>query len=94
MGELAACENVCHMQTLAPMEISELRKELGLSLRAFAEKIGLKSGGQVHQLENGHAKASVPVALAIERLSGGRIAADGLNGDVALVRNSGSEHAA
>ncbi len=68
------------------MDIRSLRKELGLSLEAFGAEIGLKSRGQVHDLETGNRSASVSVALAIERLSNGRIPAESLNRDVALVR--------
>lgn len=69
------------------MEITDLRKELGLSQEAFAALIGLKSKGHVSDLERTKS-ASVAVALEIERLSAGRIAADSLNRDVALVRAS------
>jgi transcriptional regulator with XRE-family HTH domain len=68
------------------MDIQSLRKELGLSLEAFAAAIGLKSKGQVSDLEAGNRAPSVPVALAIERLSDGRISAADLNRDVAMVR--------
>lgn len=74
------------MCELLRMDIASLRKELGLSLEAFAAEIGLKSRGQVHDLEAGNRSASVSVALAIERLSSGRITAESLNRDVALVR--------
>jgi DNA-binding XRE family transcriptional regulator len=67
------------------MEIAALRKELGLSQEAFAPLIGLGSKSHVCALENG-VKPSVRVALAIERVSGGRISAADLNEDVALVR--------
>lgn len=69
------------------MEIAALRKELGLSLDGFAAAIGLKSRGQVHEIVSGSRTPSVPVALEIERLSEGRIPADTLNKDVALVRS-------
>lgn len=71
------------------MDIATLRKELGLPLEAFAARIGLKSRGQAHELENGRRSPSVPVALAIEKLSEGRIPAETLNHDVALVRGAG-----
>jgi transcriptional regulator with XRE-family HTH domain len=70
------------------MDIRSLRKELGFSLDAFADAVGLKSRSAVHDLETGRSSPSVPVALAIERLSGARIKAHALNRDVALVRSA------
>lgn len=70
---------------LPVMDITALRKELNLSQEAFAPLIGLSSKSHVCALENG-VKPSVRVALAIEKLSGGRIAAEDINSDVALVR--------
>ena len=67
------------------MTISELRKELDLSLEAFARAVGLSSKGYASQLERGEVKCSVRAALEIEKLSGGRIQASSLNEDVALV---------
>lgn len=68
------------------MDITDLRKEMGLSLEAFGALVGLKSKGHVWQLENG-GTVSVRVALEIERLSEGRIPAGTLNTDVALVES-------
>jgi transcriptional regulator with XRE-family HTH domain len=73
------------------MDITSLRKDLGLSLEAFAATIGLKSRGQVSDLEAGRRTPSVPVALAIERVSSGRIDAATLNADVALVRSAAND---
>lgn len=70
------------------MTISELRAELGLSLEAFAKAVGLSSKGYASDLEKGQATCSVRVALEIERLSGGRIAANSLNADVGLVEDA------
>ena len=69
------------------MTIVELRKELGLTLDGFAERLGLSSKGYVSDLERG-ASCSVKVALEIERLSGGRISASSLHPDVELVRRA------
>ncbi|MNL44944.1 hypothetical protein D3C87_1675560 [compost metagenome] len=66
------------------MDITALRKELGLSQGAFAVRVGLKSKGHVSTLER-TGVASVRVALQIERLSGGRIKAADLNPDIALI---------
>jgi DNA-binding XRE family transcriptional regulator len=67
------------------MMIADLRKELGLSLEAFARSVGLSSKGYASELERGNVKCSVSIALEIERLSGGRIHAASLNDDVGLV---------
>lgn len=74
------------------MDIVSLRKELGLSQEAFAARVGLKSKGHVSTLER-TGVASVRVAIAIERLSGGRIKAADLNPDVALVESFRAEAA-
>ena len=71
------------------MDVSALRAELGLSLGEFAKLLGLSSKGYVSQLERGEVRCSVSVALALERLSGGRINAAAQNADVALVRGAG-----
>jgi len=73
---------------LPVMQIADLRKELGLSLTDFAERVGLSSKGYASQLERGEVTCSVKIALEIERLSNGRIAASGLNPDVALVEEA------
>lgn len=70
------------------MNIASLRHELGLSLGEFAQKLGLKSKGYVSQLERGDVRCSVSTALALERLSGGRLDAASLNDDVAQVRRA------
>ena len=76
------------MCELLAMDIRSLRKDRGLSLEAFAAEIGLKSRGQAHEIETGNRSPSVAVALAIEKLSEGRIPAETLNRDVALVRSA------
>lgn len=72
------------------MTIIELRKSLGLSQEEFAKAVGLTSKGYVSDLERADAapRCSVKVALEIERLSEGQIAADTLNPDVGLVRDA------
>lgn len=72
------------------MNIRELRAELGMSLEAFANAVGLKSKGQMLMIERG-LKPSVRVALEIEKLSGGRIKAASLNEDIALIDATRSE---
>jgi len=67
------------------LTIPALRAELGLSLEAFGALIGLASKGNVSILERG-GPCSLAVALAIEKLSAGRIDAADLNSDVALAR--------
>lgn len=66
--------------------IADLRAELGLSLEAFGERIGLSSKGNVSLIERGRLTPSLSVALAIEKLSGGRIDAATLNDDVRAAR--------
>lgn len=78
---------------LIRMDIAALRKDLGLSLDAFAARIGLKSRGQMSSLESGARKPSVRVALEIERLSSGRIKAAELNPDIALIERFRAEAA-
>jgi transcriptional regulator with XRE-family HTH domain len=70
------------------MNIAELRQEMGLSLEAFALRVGLSSKGYASQLERGEVTCSVRAALEIEKLSGGRIPASSLNSDVALVEEA------
>lgn len=48
--------------------IVDLRNELGLSLRDFALRVGISSGGNMSMIERG-GPCSPQVALAIERLS-------------------------
>jgi DNA-binding XRE family transcriptional regulator len=74
---------MCELNGMATT-ITELRAELGLTLEAFAERVGLSSKGYASELERG-GRCSVKVALEIEKLSGGRIPAASLNPDVALV---------
>ncbi|KKC25803.1 hypothetical protein WP12_12160 [Sphingomonas sp. SRS2] len=58
-----------------------------LTLEDFAAAIGLKSKGQMSEIERSN-KCSVAVALAIEAHSKGLVDAAGLNSDVAAVRQS------
>lgn len=69
------------------MTVNDLRAEFGDSLEAFAARLGLKGKASAHEIEQ-TGKASVRVALEIERLSSGRIPADRLNESVALTRQS------
>lgn len=66
------------------MDIRAFRQSLGLNQEAFASLIGLKSKGQVSELENG-AAPSIRVALEIERVSSGALKAAEMNPAVALV---------
>ena len=70
--------------------IKDLRRELDLSLDEFARRVGLTSKSRVSEMENS-GTCSLPVALAIERLSEGRIDAATLNADVAAARRGVSE---
>jgi DNA-binding transcriptional regulator YdaS (Cro superfamily) len=69
------------------MKVAELRKSLDLSQEAFAAKLGLSSKSYVCELES-TGKCSVRIALEVERLSEGKIPAESLNPDVALVRQA------
>lgn len=69
------------------MTVNDLRVELGDSLEAFAARLGLKGKASAHEIEQ-KGRASVRVALEIERLSGGRIPADRLNHSIALTRQA------
>lgn len=68
------------------LTIAALRAELGLSLEDFGKRIGLSSKGNVSLIERGHMPPSLPVALAIEEISGGRIDAAEINEDVRAAR--------
>jgi len=67
------------------MTVAALRSELGLTLAEMGERIGL-SKSQMHEVENS-GRASLRVALEIERLSGKRIDAATLNDDVRAARH-------
>lgn len=58
--------------------IADLRKELGLTLEEFGARIGLRSKGQVSEIEKSN-RCSPEVALEIEALSKRRIDAGSLN---------------
>lgn len=75
------------------MDIAALRKDLGLSQEALAALVGLKSKGHLSQIERGEQTPSVRVALAFERVSGGRVRAADLCPDVALVEQFRAEAA-
>jgi transcriptional regulator with XRE-family HTH domain len=68
------------------LTIRQLRDELGLSLVEFAKAAGIASKGRMSEIERGSAVPPLHVALAIERLSEGRIDAAALNPDVAAAR--------
>lgn len=70
------------------MEIASFRAELGMSLEAFANLLGLKSKGQMSLIEAGKSSVSAAVALRLEELSGGRIDAASLNAVVAQARRA------
>lgn len=70
----------------AQLTVSALRSELGLTLAEMGERIGL-SKSQMHDVEKSE-RASLTVALEIERLSGGRIDAADLNDGVREARRA------
>lgn len=65
--------------------IAMLRKALGLTLEDFGDRIGLKSKGQVSEIEK-TGRCSPEVALQIEALSNFEIDAGSLNAVVASAR--------
>lgn len=69
------------------MKIAELRKRLDLTQEQFAQRVGLSSKSSVSELEASE-RASIRVALEIEKLSEGAISAEHLNSEVALVRQA------
>jgi transcriptional regulator with XRE-family HTH domain len=66
--------------------VAALRRELSLTLAEMGERVGL-SKSQMHEVERS-GRASLPVALAIETLSEGRIDAADLNEDVKAARHA------
>lgn len=52
------------------MNIKQIRKELGLTQKQFAEKLGLEKNGDVYirKLESGRAQASKQLLKAIEMI--------------------------
>lgn len=60
------------------------RETLGLSQSEMAARVGLSSKGYYSRLERGFEEPSVPVALALERMTG--VDAGTLNREVALAR--------
>jgi len=71
---------------VAPSPILTLRRELGLTLAEMGERCGI-SKSQMHEVER-TGRASLPVALKIEELSGGSIDAGDLNDDVRAARHA------
>lgn len=65
--------------------IAQLRADLEMTLEAFGVAIGLKSKGQVHDIENAN-RCSPEIALEIEKLSGNRLDASLLNPVIELAR--------
>jgi DNA-binding transcriptional regulator YdaS (Cro superfamily) len=72
------------------MKVADLRKRLDLSQEAFASLLGLNSKSYVCDLEK-TGRCSARIALEIERLSEGKIPAESLNPDVALVRQADAQ---
>ena len=68
------------------MQIADLRTELGLSLEAFAAMVGIQSRGRMSVIEREN-RCALRVALAIERLSDGRVDAAGLCEEVRAARH-------
>lgn len=67
------------------MTILDFRKSLGLTQEQFAERLGLKSKGQISEIESTN-QCSMKVALKLESLSRGAVNAASVCPAVALVR--------
>jgi DNA-binding XRE family transcriptional regulator len=68
------------------MTLSEYREKHGLSLEAFAERVG-KSKGHIHAVEKEN-YATAKLALAIERETEGAVDAAFLNPEIAEARRA------
>jgi hypothetical protein len=75
------CEQAA-MEKLSPL--AQWRAERKLSLEDAAAMFGIRSKGYLSEIERG-GRCSVSIALEIERVTEGKIAAGSLNPDVALV---------
>lgn len=85
MNDLSNIEGVSFPDMLT---VAALRAELGLTLVQLGGLVEL-SKSQMHEVEAVN-RASLRVAIAIEKLSGGRIDARSLNDDVRLARGDGA----
>lgn len=71
---------------ITPSPIASLRRALGMTLVQMGQACGI-SKSQMHEVER-TGRASLPVALRLEQLSGGRIDAAALNDDVRAARHA------
>lgn len=73
------------------MDLSTFRKSRGLSQEECAKELGLKPSSKswISDIENGERKASLKLALKIERWSGGQIAASTISDIAAEVEGQG-----
>jgi transcriptional regulator with XRE-family HTH domain len=69
-------------------QIAALRVKRGETLAQFALTLGISSKGRISEMEKGLVRPTVAQALAIEKLSDGRIDAAALNADVAAARRN------
>lgn len=91
--------NYQHMDDTSPpptfARIAALRRERGETLEAFGRAIGIVSKGRISELERGLRAPTPDQALAIEKISDGRIDAASLNDVVRAARQqSHAEEAA
>lgn len=61
------------------MELAAYRKSLGLSQEECARALGITSKGYISGIESGDRRASLKLALRIERWSKGKVRAAKLN---------------
>lgn len=62
------------------------RQREHISQKALAERVGLRSRGQIADLERGRQPASAELAIAIDRLTAGEVTVADLRPDLADVR--------
>lgn len=67
--------------------LTQWRKDKGWTLDQAAAAFGMKSKGQLSEIEGG-GRCSVPLAMTIETVTDGAVHAHDLSPDVALVRQA------
>jgi transcriptional regulator with XRE-family HTH domain len=65
------------------MDLAAYRKALGLTQEECARALGITSKGYISGIESGDRRASLKLALRIERWSRGKVRADSLNPEAA-----------
>lgn len=68
------------------MEPAKWRKQFGLSQGELAHRLGLKSRGRISSLESGHEPWPTDLAIAMDRLTRGKVQVADLRPDLHDVR--------